>query len=156
MVYSYHLLIGVIRVETAPRDQNVIHKLCCDDGCPIHSDSGKLSQGWGNFWLSPDNMDARRYTKSMNTIISFGSFAILSLLWLGFAAALVFNQSILDNIWQALRGMPIFVQVVVWLLVLPIAMGLWIWEMSWPLWIRLILIIGLGWATIYTFFPKQA
>lgn len=92
----------------------------------------------------------------MNTIISFGSFAILSLLWLGFAAALVFNQSILDNIWQALRGMPIFVQVVVWLLVLPIAMGLWIWEMSWPLWIRLILIIGLGWATIYTFFPKQA
>lgn len=92
----------------------------------------------------------------MNTIISFGSFAILSLLWLAFAAALVFNQSILDNIWQALRGMPIFVQVVVWLLVLPIAMGLWIWEMSWPLWIRLILIIGLGWATIYTFFPKQA
>ena len=93
---------------------------------------------------------------SMNTIISFGSFAILSLLWLGFAAALVFNQAILDSIWQTLRGMPMFVQVVVWLLVLPVALGLWIWETSWPFWIRLILIIGLGWATIYTFFPKQA
>ena len=93
---------------------------------------------------------------STNTIISFGSFAILSLLWLGFAAALVFNQAILDSTWQALRGMPIFLQVIVWLLVLPVALGLWIWEMPWPLWIRLILIIGLGWATIYTFFPKQA
>ncbi len=93
---------------------------------------------------------------SMNTIISLGSFAILSLLWLGFAAALIFNQAILDSIWQALRGMPMFIQVVAWLLVLPLALGLWIWEMPWPFWIRLILVIGLGCATIYTFFPKQA
>ena len=93
---------------------------------------------------------------SMNTIISFGSFALLSLLWLGFAAALVFNQAILDGIWQALRGMPIFIQVIVWLLVLPVALGLWIWEMPWPFWIRLVLVIGLGWATVYTFFPKHA
>lgn len=93
---------------------------------------------------------------STNTIISVGSFAILSLLWLGFAAALVFNQALLDNIWQALRGLPMFIQVVVWLLVLPVAAGLWIWQMPWPFWIRLILVIGLGWATLYTFFPKQA
>ena len=92
---------------------------------------------------------------SINTIISFGSFAILSILWLGFGAALIFNQAILDSIWQTLRGMPMFIQVVVWLLVLPVALGLWIWETSWPVWIRLILVIGLGWATIYTFFPKQ-
>ena len=93
---------------------------------------------------------------STNTIISVGSFAILSLLWLGFAAALIFNQAILDSVWQALRGLPMFIQVVVWLIVLPVAFGLWIWETSWPLWIRLILVIGLGIATIYTFFPKQA
>jgi hypothetical protein len=93
---------------------------------------------------------------SMNTIVSFGSFGILSLLWLGFAAALVFNPAVLDNIWQTLRGMPMFIQVVIWLFVLPIALGLWVWETSWPFWLRLVLIIGLGWATIYTFFPKQA
>ena len=93
---------------------------------------------------------------STNTIISVGSFAILSLLWLGFAAALIFNQAILDSVWQALRSLPMFIQVVVWLIVLPVAFGLWIWETSWPLWIRLILVIGLGIATIYTFFPKQA
>ena len=63
---------------------------------------------------------------SMNTIISFGSFGILSLLWLGFGAALLFNQPLLDTAWQLFRGLP------------------------------LILVIGLGWATLYTFFPKQS
>lgn len=93
---------------------------------------------------------------TMNTIINVGSFAIFSLLWLGFAAALVFNQSMLDSVWQALRGMPMFIQVVVWLLVLPVTLALWVWQMPWPFWVRLILVIGLGWATLYTFFPKQA
>jgi hypothetical protein len=33
--------------------------------------------------------------------------------------------------------------------------GLWIWNTSWPIWLRLILIIGLAWGTVYTFFPKK-
>jgi hypothetical protein len=41
------------------------------------------------------------------------------------------------------------------LLVLPVVVGLWIWETSRPLWLRLILVIGFGFATIYTFFPKK-
>jgi hypothetical protein len=92
----------------------------------------------------------------MNMIINFGAFAILGILWLGFAAALIFNQALLDTAWQTLRGLPFIVQAVVWLLVLPVAAGLWIWETSWPLWLRLVLVIGLGWVTIYTFFPKKA
>ena len=92
----------------------------------------------------------------MNMIINIGAFAILSVLWLGFGAALVFNQAILDTLWQTLRGMPLMIQGVVWLLVLPVAAGLWIWESSLPFWIRLILVIGLGWVTIYTFYPKQS
>jgi len=92
----------------------------------------------------------------MNTIINIGAFGILSILWLGFAAALVFNQAMLDTVWQTLRGLPIFAQATVWLLVLPIAAGLWIWESSWPLWIRLALVAGLAVATIYTFYPKHS
>ena len=57
---------------------------------------------------------------------------------------------------QFFRGMPFIFQAVIGLLVLPVVLGLWIWESSWPLWLRLILVLGLGWATIYTFFPKQA
>jgi hypothetical protein len=52
--------------------------------------------------------------------------------------------------------MPFIVQALVGLLVLPVALGLWIWETSWPLWLRLLLVIGLGWVTIYTFFPRKA
>jgi hypothetical protein len=40
----------------------------------------------------------------MNMIINVGAFAILTILWLGFAAALIFNQSMLDAAWQMLRG----------------------------------------------------
>lgn len=92
----------------------------------------------------------------MNMLINIGAFAILTILWLGFAAALIFNPALLDTVWQSLRALPIIAQAVVWLLVLPVALGLWIWESSWPIWIRLILVAGLGFATIYTFFPKQA
>jgi hypothetical protein len=92
----------------------------------------------------------------MNMIINIGAFVILSVLWLGFAAALIFNQALLDSIWTAFRGLPWAVQAIVWLLVLPVTAGLWIWESNWPLWLRLILVVGLGWVTVYTFFPHKA
>ena len=91
-----------------------------------------------------------------NLIINIVSFAILTILWRGFAAALVFNPAILDNVWHSFRGLPFIVQVLVGLLVLPVALGLWIWESSWPLWLRLLLVLGLAIATIYTFFPRQS
>lgn len=92
----------------------------------------------------------------MNMIINISAFAILTLLWIGFGAALIFNQALLDSAWQFFRAMPLAVQVVIGLLILPVVAGLWIWETSWPLWLRLILVIGLAWVTVYTFYPKQA
>ena len=92
----------------------------------------------------------------MNMLINYSAFGILTLLWLAFGAALLFNQPILDTLWQSFRGMPVALQVMIGFLILPIVLGLWIWESSLPLWLRLILVLGLGFATIYTFFPKQA
>jgi hypothetical protein len=83
-------------------------------------------------------------------------FGILTLLWLGFGAALVFNQALLDSTWQVFRGLPMIAQIGLGLLLLPLVLGLWIWQTPWPLWIRVVLVIGLAWATIYTFLPKQA
>jgi len=91
-----------------------------------------------------------------NLIINIAAFAILTILWLGFAFGLVFNREILDTIWQSFRGLPLVLQIVIGLVVLPVTLGLWIWESPWPVWLRLILVIGLGVATIYTFFPKQS
>jgi hypothetical protein len=92
----------------------------------------------------------------MNMIINIGAFVILGVLWLGFAAALIFNQSMLDSVWAAFRALPWALQGVIWLLVLPVTAGLWIWETNWPFWLRLTLVIGLAWVTIYTFLPRKA
>ena len=88
-------------------------------------------------------------------IINLCAFAVLTLLWLGFAAALLFNPETLDTTWQAFRAWPIILQLVVGLLVLPVALGLWIWQTSWPLLLRLVLVLGLAWVTVYTFFPRK-
>jgi hypothetical protein len=110
----------------------------------------------GHETIMIQNITASKENSNMNMIINIGAFAILGILWLGFAAALIFNQALLDTAWQTLRGLPFIVQAVVWLLILLVAAGLWIWETSWPLWLRLILVVGLGFVTIYTFFPKKA
>jgi hypothetical protein len=88
-------------------------------------------------------------------IINIFAFSILTLLWLGFAAALLFNRDMLDTAWQAFRNWPLILQLVVGLLVLPVALGLWIWETSWPLLLRLVLVLALAWVTVYTFFPRK-
>ena len=88
-------------------------------------------------------------------IINIFAFTILTVLWLGFAAALLFNPDMLDTTWQAFRGWPIILQLIVGLLVLPVVLGLWIWQTSWPLLLRLVLVLGLAWVTVYTFFPRK-
>ena len=91
-----------------------------------------------------------------NRVINLVAFAVLGLLWLGFLAALLFNQGMLDTVWQSFRSWPMVLQLVLGLLVLPVVLGLWIWETSWPLLLRLVLVLGLAWVTVYTFFPRKA
>ena len=45
-------------------------------------------------------------------------------------------------------------QIVVRVLFLPVMIGLWIWETSWPLIVRLVLVIGIGWWNLWMFLPK--
>lgn len=92
----------------------------------------------------------------MNRVINLGAFAILSILWLGFGAALLLNRDALDSTWQMFINWPILVQVAVGLLVLPVTAGLWVWETSWPVLLRLVVVAGLAWVTVYTFLPKRS
>jgi hypothetical protein len=73
-------------------------------------------------------------------------FAIFAVLWIGFGVALVWSQGSLDAAWAWTRSLPLLLQGVLWLLFLPVMAGLWIWETTWPLALRLILVLGLaGW-----------
>lgn len=90
-----------------------------------------------------------------NRMINILAFSVLALLWLAFGAALLLNASLLDSAWETFRAWPLVVQGLVGLLALPVVVGLWIWETSWPVLLRLLLVAGLAWVTLYTFFPKK-
>jgi hypothetical protein len=57
--------------------------------------------------------------------------AIFVLLWVGFVIALVVDREWLDVIWDWVQSLPVVPRVIVWVLVLPIMVGLWIWQSSW-------------------------
>jgi hypothetical protein len=83
-------------------------------------------------------------------------FVVFAVLWVGFAVALVSSQGTIDAAWQSVRDLPWLVQVVVWILFLPVMAGLWIWETSWPLVLRLVLIIGLAGWNLMIMLPTKA
>jgi ABC-type amino acid transport system permease subunit len=83
-------------------------------------------------------------------------FGIFALLWIGFGAALIASQGTIDEAWRAIRGLPLIVQIVVWLLFLPVVVGLWAWETSWPLVLRIVLVLGLAGWNLLVFLPRAA
>ena len=90
----------------------------------------------------------------MNLIINILVFGIFVVLWTAFGIALVGKPKTLDGVWASFRGLGLPVQVVLALLLLPVVLGLWIWESRWAFWLRLPLVVGLAWLNLYTFFPR--
>ena len=82
-------------------------------------------------------------------------FAGFAALWAAFFAALVLDPTILDRAWQAITGLPLVVQAVVWLLFLPLTAGLWVWQTDWPLAVRLVLIVGIAGWNLLVFLPRR-
>jgi hypothetical protein len=62
---------------------------------------------------------------------------IFVMLWVGFVIALVVNQEWLDVLWNWGQALPLVLKIIVWVMFLPIMVGLWIWESSWPALVRL-------------------
>jgi hypothetical protein len=81
-------------------------------------------------------------------------FVVFAVIWLAFAAALIWSQGSLDAAWQAIRDQSLLLQGVVWLLFLPVMAGLWIWESGWPLVLRLVLVAGLAGWNLLIFLPR--
>jgi hypothetical protein len=91
----------------------------------------------------------------INVFVTGGlAFAVFGLLWVGFGAALIWSHGSLDASWQWIRALPFLVQGVVWLLFLPVVVGLWIWETAWPLVLRLALVVALAGWNLWIFLPK--
>ena len=79
---------------------------------------------------------------------------LFGVLWMAFAAALVFSPATLEEIWHRLTRLPLLVQALVWLLFLPIIVGLWIWQRAWAMPVRLALLIAIAGWNLFLFFPR--
>ncbi len=82
-------------------------------------------------------------------------FAAFAALWLAFFAALVANPAHLDAARRAIESLPLVGQAVVWLLLLPVMAGLWVWSTDWPLVVRIALVVGLAGWNLLVFFPRR-
>lgn len=97
-----------------------------------------------------------RSTLSWNDIISktmtIYANLIFVVLWVGFVIAMVLNREWLDQVWSWAQALPTVPKIIVWALFLPILVGLWIWESSWPTLGRLVGFAGLiGWTLLAVF-----
>ncbi|HSK93405.1 MAG TPA: hypothetical protein VLA76_05030 [Candidatus Angelobacter sp.] len=81
-------------------------------------------------------------------------FVIFAILWIAFGVGLIWSQGSIDAAWQAVRGLPLLAQLAVWLLFLPVMAGLWIWETTWPMVVRLILVLGIAGWNLLIFLPR--
>jgi hypothetical protein len=79
--------------------------------------------------------------------MSIYAIAIFVVLWVGFVIALVVDRGFLDTLWNWVRALPLVAEIIVWVLFLPITVGLWIWQSSWPALLRL---LGFGGIVVWT------
>lgn len=82
------------------------------------------------------------------------AFLTFAGLWAAFGVGLVWSQGSVTAAWESVRGLPLLVQVLVWLLFLPMMAGLWVWETTWPVVLRLLVVTGLAGWSLYIFFPR--
>jgi hypothetical protein len=76
-------------------------------------------------------------------LLSTYAIVIFAMLWVGFGIALAVNRQWLDLLWNWVRTLPSVAEIIVWVLFLPIRVGLWIWESSWPALVRLLAFAGI-------------
>jgi hypothetical protein len=94
-------------------------------------------------------------TSVIPVLVSSGAlFVLFAILWIAFGVGLVMSQGNVDAAWHWVRDLPLIVQGVVWVLFLPVVAGLWVWETTWPVIVRLILVAGLAWWNLFMFLPR--
>ena len=101
---------------------------------------------------TPDASPHGRGTTTRNTrSTASGGAGLFTLLWLVFLFFLVVEPARLDAVWAWFRDLPVIAQIAGWVLLLPLVIGLAIWQAPWATWIRVTLIVVLAIVNIATF-----
>jgi hypothetical protein len=70
--------------------------------------------------------------------------AAFATVWLAFLAAMVGAPGTLDEVSRAIGAWPFVMQLLAWVLLLPVMAGLWVWDTDWPLVVRAGLLVALA------------
>jgi hypothetical protein len=81
-------------------------------------------------------------------------FVLFAVIWIAVAIGLVSSAGTVEEAWRTIRALPLLVQALAWVLFLPVMVGLWIWESSWPFVVRLVLLAGIAGWNLLVFLPK--
>jgi hypothetical protein len=87
--------------------------------------------------------DSSFWSVAASRVLGTYAIAIFAILWVGFAIAMVVNPERLDHLWSWVQALPRVAEIIVWVLFLPIVVGLWIWESSWSVLVRLLAFGGI-------------
>ena len=96
---------------------------------------------------------ARRPRSTSQIVLNLAVWVLFTGLWIAFFVTPLFREGFLDETWSSLAALPVIGQLVVWLLFLPLMIGLWIWQATWPVVVRVGLISGIAWVNIVLFLP---
>lgn len=81
---------------------------------------------------------------------------VFAALWVAIGIAIVRDPARLDAAWARLRRLPLLVQVVAWVVLLPVLAALWTWRTGWPRVTRLALVAGLAGWNLLVLMPRPA
>ena len=87
--------------------------------------------------------DSSFWSVTVPRVLSAYAIVIFVVLWVGFVITLVVNPEWLDLLWNWVRALPSAAEIIVWVLFLPIMVGLWIWESSLTSLVRLLAFAGI-------------
>ena len=95
-------------------------------------------------------------TSVIPRLLSSGALLVLfGAMWLAFGAAAATNPAALDDTWRAIGSLPLPVQAIGWLLLLPVMAGMWVWEADWALLARAVVIAALAGWNLLIFVPRR-
>ncbi len=92
-------------------------------------------------------------TAASTLMVSGILFGVATLVTLAMGYALVADQARLVEAWEWVRGLPLMIQIGMWLLLLPWMAALWVWALPLALPVRVLLVVAILAFAEYLLFP---
>jgi hypothetical protein len=80
---------------------------------------------------------------------------LFAAMWVALGVAIVRAPARVDAAWRRLRALPLLVQLLAWVLLLPILAGIAVWQLGWPRLARMAMVAGIAAWNLLVFLPAS-